>query len=62
MSQIVSNNVPHTKLDPLSPLNHQVMKDVFVGKEFFIFGIFFVMYISKKFFVLFSIDFSPITL
>lgn len=24
MSQIVSNSIPHTKLDPLSPLNHQM--------------------------------------
>ncbi|XP_042230925.1 protocadherin-7-like isoform X2 [Homarus americanus] len=24
MSQIVTNNIPHTKLDPLSPLNHQM--------------------------------------
>ncbi|KAK3854569.1 hypothetical protein Pcinc_038963 [Petrolisthes cinctipes] len=28
MSHIVTNNIPHTKLDPLSPLNHQMQGNV----------------------------------
>ncbi|KAK4289832.1 hypothetical protein Pmani_037225 [Petrolisthes manimaculis] len=28
MSHIVSNNIPHTKLDPLSPLNHQMQGNI----------------------------------